>query len=364
MLIRHICLILALCFSGIVLGCTPPASPGSKDQPGASWDKKFRLDNGMVIEVFIPENYDPDTTYPLLLLNDGEDMFGSGSWNMDGVLQGLISDQKIRPVVATAIYNQGQRMNLYIPYEDRWITTNWGPYTPNASEYAQGIIDFVIPFMEENYSINTGEVGILGASLGGLISTWIGLKYPEKIKYSAGLSGSLWVADYSIFSEVDGPYDEGQKFWFDIGTNEWNYYIPLYRELDQQGVIPGQNNFYYEVPGAAHVPSDWLQRIHLPLMSFFSPIENPEPESMEVVLECIPSQSTSGLYFRRLNPIVTLSNGVKYSLAHTASYSVVSGEAELGTEGSFKNDPRTEVRILVEHSTLSKTIQVPKGWCP
>ncbi|MCP9290582.1 alpha/beta hydrolase [Gracilimonas sediminicola] len=318
----------------------------------------------MVIEVFVPEDYDPDSTYPLLLLNDGEDMFGGGSWGMDRVLQRLISDQKIKPVIAAAIYNQGQRMNWYIPYEDRWITTNWGPYTPSASGYAQDIFDYVIPYMDEHFSVDTSEVAIMGASLGGLISTWMGLKFPEKIKYSAGLSGSLWVADYSIFSEVEGSYDSGQKFWFDIGTTEWNYYVPLYTELDKHGVTPGENSFYYEVPNAAHVPSDWLQRIHLPLLAFFSPKTNPVPESLEVVLECIPSQSTPGRHFRRLNPIITLTNGVEYSLAHTASYSVLSGDAELGSEGSFRNNPQTEIEILVEYDSFSEAVDIPVGWCP
>ncbi len=121
----------------------------------------------MVIEVFVPEDYDTASTYPLLLLNDGEDMFGGGSWGMDRVLQRLISDQKIKPVIAAAIYNQGQRMNWYIPYKDRWITTNWGPYTPSASGYAQDIFDYVIPYMDEHFSVDTSEVAIMGASLGG-----------------------------------------------------------------------------------------------------------------------------------------------------------------------------------------------------
>ncbi|WP_428235009.1 hypothetical protein [Gracilimonas sp.] len=192
----------------------------------------------------------------------------------------------------------------------------------------------------------------------------MGLKFPDKVKYSAGLSGSLWVADYSIFSEVEGSYDSEQKFWFDIGTNEWNYYVPLYTELDQHGVKPGENSFYYEVPNAAHVPSDWLQRIHLPLLAFFSPKTNPVPESLEVVIECIPSQSTPGRHFRRLNPIITLTNEVKYSLAHTASYSVLSGDAELGSEGSFRNNPQTEIEILVEYDSLSEAADIPVGWCP
>lgn len=317
----------------------------------------------MVIDVFIPENYTPDSTYSLLLLNDGENMFGDFSWNMDQILQNLISSGDIRPVIAVAIHSRGKRNNWYIPYNDPWITSNWGPYKPKALNYAQDIFTEVIPFIDEKFSIDTTEVGILGASLGGLISTWMGLNFPEKIKYSAGLSGSLWVADYSIFSEVDGPYNSGQKFWFDIGTNEWNYYIPLYAELDRSGLMPGVQNFYYEVPNGAHFIEDWIQRIDLPLKVFFSTDKNPEPVSLEVVLECIPSQSSPGKYFRRMNPIITLSNQVKYSLAHTASYTLLSGDAELGSEGSFINNPDSEIEILVEYKTFSKTVEIPVGWC-
>lgn len=69
---------------------------------------------------------------------------------------------------------------------------------------------------------------------------------------------------------------------------------------------PSERNFYYEVPGVRHTPSDWMSRIHLLLKAFFGT----KPESMEVVLECIPSQSIPGLQFRRMNPIVTLTNGI------------------------------------------------------
>ena len=318
----------------------------------------------MVIDVYVPNNYSPDLSYPLLLLNDGEQMFGSSSWNMDQILQRLISDGEIKPVIAAAIYSQGQRNNWYIPYEDRWITLNWGPYKPSASNYAQDIFDTVIPFLNENFAIDTAEVGILGASLGGLVSTWMGLKYPEKIKYSAGLSGSLWVADYSIFNEVEGPYNSGQKFWFDIGTNEWNYYVPLYSELDRKGVEPGANSFYYEVPDGKHLTIDWIQRVHLPLKLFFGTDEDPEPKTLEVVLECIPSQSSPGTYFRRFNPIVTLSNEVTFSLAHAAEYTLINGDVELGSEGSFRNNPAVESEVLIEYKDLSEVVTLPKGYCP
>lgn len=360
---RRLVLLLSLCFIITTVGCSTPSSTDRKEPHTPRWDKQFQLNNGMVIDVFTPEGYEPDSTYPLLLLNDGESMFGNSSWNMDQILQRLISDKKIKPVVAAAIYSQGQRNNWYIPYDDRWITLNWGPYVPKAGQYAQEVFEEVIPFMVQNFAVDTSEVGILGASLGGLISTWMGLRFPEKIKYSAGLSGSLWVADYSIFSEVEGIYNSGQKFWFDIGTSEWNYYVPLYTQLDQQGVKPGENSFYYEVPGGEHLSEDWIQRIDLPLKVFFSTDKNPAPISLEVMLECIPSRSSPGKYFRRLNPVITLSNEVKYSLAHTATYSILRGDAELGTEGSFRNNPNSEIEIQVDYKSFSEIVRVPVGWC-
>ena len=317
----------------------------------------------MTIDILTPPDYDESKEYPLLILNDGEHMFGNGNWNMDIKLEQLILQGEIEPLIAVAIHSNGMRNNWYVPYEDSWITQNWGAYNPQAEMYAANVINEVMPFVDDKYPFDTSRVGIIGASLGGLISTWMGLKYPNSITYSASLSGSFWVADYSIFSEVDASYDNGQKFLFDIGTAEWNYYVPLYTALDNKGVTPGERNFYYEVPDGKHLTFDWVSRIHLPLKAFFGTETMAEPESMEVVLECIQSVTNSSLKFRRMNPILTLSNGIKYSLAHTATYSLISGEAELGSEGSLKNYPSFSARILVQYQSFSEEVHIPKGWC-
>lgn len=339
---------------------SPGTFPGETNN---AWELKYQLANGMTIDVFIPADYDENKTYPLLILNDGEQMFGNGSWSLDLKLNELIRNGDIEPIIAVAIYSNGSRNNWYIPYEDSWITQNWGAYSPQAHQYASDVINVVLPFVEELFPYNKDRVGILGASLGGLVSTWMGLKYPDTITYSASLSGSFWVADYRIFTEVSESYRADNRFWFDIGTAEWNYYVPLYSSLDQAGVKPGLQNFYYEVPDAQHTPIDWMNRIHHPLKIFFGHSDFNEIEAMEVVLECIPSQSVPGRKFRRLNPIVTLSSGVKYSLAHTATYSVLDGEAELGSEGSFRNNPETIVKILIQYQSLSQQVVIPIGWC-
>lgn len=354
-----------LCLLAMLLtGC--PDSPVSgicNDGSCGEGLQDYELNNGMQVTVYTPPGYDQSKAYPLLILNDGETVFPSDGSSMSVIFNTLIEEGITEPFLAVAIYSGLSRNNWYIPYEDEWVTNNWGRYEPEADLYANQIFEQVIPSLQLQYNIDEEEVGILGYSLGGLVSTWMGLKYPEQIKYSASLSGSFWVGDYAIFDDVDGTYDNGQKFWFDIGTKEWNYYVPLYNELEEAGVEPGTRNFYYEVPGGAHQQSDWLERIPYPLTLFFG-IDEAEPENMDVVLECIPSQSTAGLFFRRMNPIITLTNGVKYSLAHTADYTLQSGNVELGTEGSFINDPEVTSEVKVEYNTFSEIVEIPAGFCP
>lgn len=354
--------VLILIITSISCSSNPSSGTVGVEQIDNDKDDVITLHNGLTFEVLLPPNYDTSETYPVLLLNDGENVFGSNFWNLDGLITTMIEENKIEPIITVAIHTNGNRNNWYLPYSDPWVTQNWGPYTPKAEEYTTLIFKGLIPYLAKEYSIEANNIGIMGYSLGGLISTWMGLKYPEKIKYSASLSGSFWVADYKIFEEVRKEYAEDQMFWFDIGTSEWNYYVPLYKNLQGASVNPGERSFYYEVPNGAHIPSDWKKRIHFPLILFFGTTEI-VPYSMDVVLECIPSKADPRKKYRRMNPVITLTNDVKYSLAHTATYSMLTGDVQIGSEGSFINDPEVESKILVSFKGFSEQVIIPKGWC-
>lgn len=357
--------VLLILISGLINGCMTQSVNSGCNEFGLNCTGNiytYELENGMIIDIYLPLDYNPDSIYPALILNDGEVIFSESYWNMGRRLNRLIEQELIEPIIAIAVHHSGRRMDWYIPYQDSWITENMGPYESNAEWYADQILNKLLPAVNELYPVDMSQVGIMGVSFGGLISTWMGLNYPDQITYSASLSGSFWADDYRIFEEVEGSYQPENKFWFDIGTAEWNYYVPLYFNLDEAGVAPGKQAYYFEVPGGRHSESDWLNRIHYPLILFYgNPVS--EPIEMNVVLECIPSQSTPGLFFRRMNPMVTLDNGVKYSLAHTAIYTLLEGEAELGSEGSFRNDSDAVAIIRIDYLDFSETVEIPGRYC-
>src|SRR5687768_1755725 len=181
------------------------------------------------VNVYIPDGYDTTHTYPAIYFNDGETIFAPGyGWTLNNKLDQLISDKIIEPVIVVAIDSKSSRLSWYNPYNDDWIKQNWGFYTPQANEYMLLINETIIPFIEKNYSVKkqASARAIIGYSLGGLHATWAGLTHGSVFGFSAALSPSYWVADNAILNDIKTRQDES-RFWFDLGTAEWQYYIPV-----------------------------------------------------------------------------------------------------------------------------------------
>ena len=64
--------------------------------------------------------------------------------------------------------------------------------------------------------------GIIGASLGGVTSVWVGLKYPEVFSRIGGQSSSFWVDNERVVKEL-ARLDAGRikyRFYLDDGAFE------------------------------------------------------------------------------------------------------------------------------------------------
>ena len=91
-------------------------------------------------------------------------------------------------------------------------------------DYAKFLATEVVPAIDAKYNTIKHRNGraVLGASLGGITSVWVGLKYPEVFSRIGGQSSSFWVDNERVVRELS-KLDASQtnfKFYFDDGGFE------------------------------------------------------------------------------------------------------------------------------------------------
>jgi enterochelin esterase family protein len=145
---------------------------------------------------------------PLLLVYDGSDYLQRG--RLVNIVDNLIAEGRMRPVAMALLQNGGKQRNLEYACSDG--TIGWLDHVilPLASEKLKLL----------NIKRNPGAYGVLGASFGGLMSLYTGLRMPEVFGKVMCQSGTF-ESDGRDFAAVDlirhGHASERLKIWMDVG---------------------------------------------------------------------------------------------------------------------------------------------------
>jgi predicted alpha/beta superfamily hydrolase len=90
--------------------------------------------------------------------------------------------------------------------------------------YLSFIVNSLIPYIEANYRVKSGAEGraIVGSSMGGLISLYAGLIYPEYFKKIGALSNAIWFNEKEMLRDLKTglAFENDQKIYMDVGTQE------------------------------------------------------------------------------------------------------------------------------------------------
>ncbi len=227
--------------------------------------------------VYLPPNYDrrPNRSYPVLYLQDGQNVFdGTTSfvygqeWFVDETAEWMIRTGQIEPLIIAAIYNSGDtRIDEYTPSIDESLQRGG-----QADAYLKFLIGEIKPFIDSQFrtrrtALNTG---IGGSSLGGLLSLYAGLKYPEVFGKLAIMSPSLWWDRENILRQIARrPQTLPQRIWLDIGTEEGSV-VEKVRRLRALFESRGECFHYEEAWGAGHNESAWASRVG-PMLKYLFP---------------------------------------------------------------------------------------------
>lgn len=301
--------------------------------------------------VYLPPDFDASRSFKVLYFNDGQTVFGPAGLNADATANELIQQKRIEPLIMVGIHSDQERTSNYVPYMDTSAILDFGEYLPNADKYSKRIIKQVVPFIEKKFKTKPGK-GIAGYSFGGLHATWAALNFPDQFSFSGALSPSYWVRDFEIFKEATKA-QAGQTYYFDVGTGEWNYYVPflVYSKLPML-----KNIFYYEDYGARHQIEDWKGDRIRNILLLFAGHTDLSQYTWELKLEIIKSAST-GKFYLRINPVITYSNGLVASVSYAAAFNLFNPEdGVVNKDGSFRfinpKDLKVKVSFMGEEKIM------------
>lgn len=152
-----------------------------------------QLNKTRKIWALLPHDYDTSTDhYPVLYLQDAQNLFNEnaefGNWQIDKKLA-VMSDYGIGKVIIIAV-EHGEKERL-LEYNVGKTVLGKG----QGKEYIRFITDTLKPFVDRTYRTKPERefTGIGGSSMGGLVSIFSGLMYPEVFGKLMIFSPSLWV---------------------------------------------------------------------------------------------------------------------------------------------------------------------------
>ncbi len=238
------------------------------------------LRNQRDLIVYLPPGYNeqPWRRFPVLYLQDGQNLFDRATafagqdWNIQGSADYLIQSGAVEPLLIVGIYNTGKsRIYEYTPTKVPKLGGG------RADRYAKFLMQEVMPFVQQQYRAlpDLSQTGIGGSSLGGLVSLYFGLKYPQTFGRIAALSPSVWWHQRAIhrFAAAATP-EPRPRIWLDIGTREGPRIVHDVEQLRdillKKGWREGEDLHYARVEGAEHNEAAWSQRVG-PFLQFLYP---------------------------------------------------------------------------------------------
>lgn len=239
------------------------------------------LRNTRPILVYLPPSYHhSDRRFPVIYMQDGQNLFDNatsyaGEWGVDETMEGLGRHEGLEAIIVGIPNASIHRVDEYSPFHDRRLGGGRG------DDYLRFIINTLKPRVDSEFRTLRGRrhTGIMGSSLGGLISLYAFFQYPADFGFAGVMSPSLWFAGEAIFDYIDSAVYYPGKLYLDAGTRELGesaggrlhratasrrYYASVRRlksMLVRKGYRPLRDIMHVEEKWAGHSESSWGRRL-------------------------------------------------------------------------------------------------------
>lgn len=172
--------------------------------------------------MYFPPNYSSGKRFPVIYMHDGQNLFDSatsfsGEWKVDEILDSLYKYHNFSCIVVGIYNGENQRLNELSPWHNDSLNIGG-----DGDKYAKFIVKTLKPFIDSHYRtlIDRENTAIMGSSMGGLMSLYLALQYPDIFGKAAIFSPSLWFSP-KVFEMIQ-KYNlkKIQKFYLISGAKE------------------------------------------------------------------------------------------------------------------------------------------------
>ena len=213
------------------------------------------------IWTYLPKSYNftKGKNYPVLYMQDGQNLFNeqtafAGEWGVDEALDSL---QKItgKECIVIGIDNGGdKRMQEYNPYDNEKYGKGEGQL------YAEFLAKTLKPYIDQHYRTvkDPAHTWVAGSSMGGIISLYTVMKYPDVFGVAGVFSPAFWIAPAMYDDVAKTNWTSMPRFYFYAGGKESSYMVS---DMDKMiGLIEKKNRYdlrrsYY--PLGLHNEATW-----------------------------------------------------------------------------------------------------------
>ncbi|MBU2928399.1 alpha/beta hydrolase [Winogradskyella psychrotolerans] len=218
-----------------------------------------QLHSEKTIWVYLPTNYKKTKkSYPVIYMHDAQNLFDVetsyvGEWGVDEYLDTLTDNQSI---IIGIEHGNAKRIDELTPYKHE---KHGGG---NGDSYLAFIKNTLKPHIDITYRTQqeAKHTSIFGSSLGGLLSFYAVIKYPETFGNAGVFSPAFWI-NPEIFDLVEATHiPETSSFYFLAGTDEGDTMIPKLEEMLNLLKSKGVKDNQYEshiIEGGQHNEKLW-----------------------------------------------------------------------------------------------------------
>ncbi|TDE04167.1 alpha/beta hydrolase [Flavobacterium hiemivividum] len=169
------------------------------------------------IWVYLPKNYQTSKkNYSVIYMHDAQNLFDAktsyaGEWNLDEKLDSI----NAQLIVIGIEHGNEKRMEELTPFKNEKYGGG------NADAYLEFIVKTLKPAIDKKYRTKTKKKNtlIMGSSLGGLVSYYAILKYPNVFGKAGVFSPSFWFSN-KIFDLTENTKKIKTKIYFLCGDKE------------------------------------------------------------------------------------------------------------------------------------------------